>query len=322
MKAFITGGTGFIGSHLIDYLIDQKIEVRALVRKNEKWLDGKNYTRISGDLNDLEALKKGMEGVDLVYHLAGLVMAPSQEVFNRTNVEATENVYRIAVKSNVRHVIVLSSLAAAGPGNGSPVTESGALNPVSMYGRSKKKMEERLGAIAKSDTPITILRPPAVYGPREEQIFTVFKIAHKGLFPIVGNGESPRVSLVHVRDVIQGIWLASLKTKSKFDVYYISSNHSYTWHEIYDSTKEALGKKMIPLHINPSLVRKMGGISENIASFFGHYPVFNSEKANEMGLEWTCSAEKARLELGYEQEINLTFGIKETIQWYKKHLWL
>lgn len=322
MKAFITGGTGFIGSHLVDYLIDQQIEVRVLVRKSEKWLEGKKYTRISGDLNDLEALKKGMKGADIVFHLAGLVMAPDQETFDRANVEATENVYRIGLKSGVRHIIILSSLAAAGPGNGTAVTEQGALEPVSMYGRSKKKMEERLQSILNPDLPVTILRPPAVYGPREEQIFTVFKIAQKGFFPIVGNGESPRVSLIHVRDVVQGIWLSAQKNHSDFDVYYISSNRSYTWHEIYDATREALGKKIIPIHLNPTLVRKLGGISENVATFFGYYPVFNSEKANEMALEWVCSADKAQRELGYLQQINLEFGIKETIHWYKKHLWL
>lgn len=140
MKAFVTGGTGFIGSHLADALIadGRYEEVRCLVRENEKWLRNKSYTKIPGTLHNISALKKAMEDVDVVFHLAGVVKAPKPETFHRVNVDGTENIVRIAQKQKVPAIVILSSLAAVGPSNGTPVDEYTAMRPVSMYGKSKK----------------------------------------------------------------------------------------------------------------------------------------------------------------------------------------
>ncbi|HKJ46088.1 MAG TPA: NAD(P)-dependent oxidoreductase [Balneolales bacterium] len=322
MKAFITGATGFIGSHLIDLLIDKNVEVRCLVRNNEKWLEGKDYTRINGDLHDLDALKKGLDGVDVLYHLAAVVMAPDKKTFDLVNVEATEVLIRLAQKINVKKIVVLSSLAAVGPSISRPVNEQDPLHPVSMYGESKKKMEEIIHKISEPDTSITILRAAAVYGPREEQIYTFFKIAAKGFCPIVGDGQNPRISLVHVRDVVQGLWLAANHPHKGVETYFISSDETYTWNQIMKATARALGKKLIPIHIKTKLVKNLASLTEKFASFFGHYPVFNREKANEMVLEWTCSTAKAKKDLHYQQQVGLEEGILETVLWYKRHHWL
>ncbi len=324
MKAFVTGGTGFIGSHLVDHLIKDEgySEVRCLVRNNEKWLSGKQFTKVKGDLDDLAVLKKGVDGVDVIFHLAGMVKAPTYAELEHANVEATENLVRTAQKAGVHKMVVLSSLAAAGPSGDQPRTEDEPMDPVSSYGRSKKKMEQKIHSIAGNDDSITILRPPAVYGPREEQIYTYFKMMNKRICPIVGDGERPRISMVYVNDVIQGILKAADQTDKGIYTYFISGPKIYTWNEIRGTTGKVLGKKTIPIHVKPGMVKKIAGVVEKAASFFGSYPVLNREKANEMVLEWICSDEKAQKELGYTPEVTLAEGISRTIHWYQMHHWL
>lgn len=324
MKAFVTGGTGFIGSHLVEALLDsdQYSEIRCLVRNNEKWLSGLNYRKISGDLNDLKALGNGLAGADVLFHVAAIVKAPTKKEFTRANVEATENLVRLAQKKGVNNIILLSSLAAAGPSNGSPKTETDPMEPVSMYGQSKKEMEIRVKQIATESDSIKIIRPPAVYGPREDQIFSFFKSCSKGICPIIGDGNNPRVSMVYVSDLVEGIMNAAGKKEKGTHTYFISGEGTHSWNEIRGVTSKVLGKRTVPLKIKPSLVKKAAAVIENISSLFGIYPVVNKEKANELIMEWTCSSQKAQIEIGYIPKTSLAEGISRTIHWYKLHNWL
>lgn len=324
MRAFVTGGTGFIGSHLVDRLLqDSGIEsVTCLVRSQEKWLSGKNFEKISGDLHNIEALKKGMQNCDVVYHLAARVSAPNREAFHAANVDATENVLRTARKMGVPKVIILSSLASTGPSFGRPVTEEDPLMPISMYGESKKKMEEMVHRIADPAMSIAMLKPPAVYGPREDQIYQILKSASRGFFPIIGDGKSIRLSLIHVRDVVNGIMLATTYVPKGVHTYFISSEELYTWAQIKSIISKKLGRKSFSLKLPPKLVKRAASVIEGASSVFGHYPVINRDKAEELVMEWTCTVEKAQRELHYTQQVSLEEGISETIAWYKRHKWL
>ena len=324
MKAFITGATGFIGSHLADRLIkDEKYtEVRCLVRSTDKWLNGKDFVRIKGDLTDYNALTKGIKGADVIFHLAAIVKAPSQKEFNLANVSPTEDIIRIAQKNGITNIVILSSLAAAGPSHGTPVDENKILAPVSSYGRSKRDMEISIHQFAGKYDSIKIIRPPAVYGPREDQIFTYFSTFKKGLSTMVGDGNHPRLSMVYVDDLINGIMKASQKLDSGVHTYFITGPETYNWKQIHAVTQKVMGKKAIKLKLKPWLVKKIGTSLETFASLFGNYPVLNKEKANELVLEWTCSSRKAEQELGYKPKVTLEEGISRTIHWYKKHNWL
>lgn len=324
MKAFVTGGTGFIGSHLVDHLIaDNRVnEIRCLVRNREKWLSGKSYKKIEGDLFNTSILKKGMTNIDTVYHIAGVVKAPAFAEFVKENVDATENIIRVAQKSGVKKIVILSSLAAAGPSNHEPLSEDAPMRPVSMYGKSKMIMEQMISKVRSENCSITIIRPPAVYGPREEQIYTWFKLADKRICPIVGDGNYPKISLVHVSDLIEGIRLAADHILPGMNTYYITGPEVNNWNQIRKISSKILGKQTVPLYIRPGWVKKIAGAVETTASAFGVYPVLNREKANEMVLEWTCSSKKASKELNYIPSISLEEGISRTIAWYKKHHWL
>lgn len=324
MNAFVTGGTGFIGSHLVDALLthSEYNEVKCLVRNNEKWLKGKNYLKVNADLHSINAIRNALTDTDVIFHLAGVVKAPTQKEFDYANVEATENLIRLAKKTGVKKLVILSSLAAVGPSSGKPLTEKSAMNPISKYGESKKRMENMIHDIAGKDLSVTILRPPAVYGPREDQIYTLFKMMKYGIAPIVGNGNHPELSIVYVQDVIQGILKAAEQQKKGVHTYFISGEEIANWNQIRDIVATVLNRKSIPVHLNPSWVKKIAGVVETTGSFFGTYPVINREKANEMILEWTCSNKKAEKELDYKPKYSLEEGISRTLNWYKKHGWL
>lgn len=324
MKAFVTGGTGFIGSHLVDTLIEHNDygDIKCLVRNSEKWLKGKPYIKISGDLHSIKPIQEALEDCDVIFHLAGVVKAPTQQQYDYANVEATENLIRMAEKCGVKKIVILSSLAAAGPSNGEPVTELDEMKPVSKYGKSKKRMEEMIHEVASPDMSVTILRPPAVYGPREDQIYSLFKMMKYGVAPIVGNGNHPELSIVYVMDVIQGILKAAENKSKGVQTYFISGKDIANWNQIRDIVTTVLDKKNIPIKLKASWVKKIAGVVETTATIFGTYPVINKEKANEMILEWTCSIKKAEEGLNYKPEYTLEEGIARTLTWYKKHGWL
>lgn len=324
MKAFVTGGTGFIGSHLVEALLESPdyMEVRCLIRSSRKWLDGLDIKEVSGDLNNLNALSKGLEGVDVLFHIAAIVKAPTKKEFTQANVDATETLVRLAHKKGVKNIVVLSSLAAAGPSDGIPRKESDKMKPVSMYGESKKEMEAKIRSAKLDSCSIKIIRPPAVYGPREDQIYSFFKACSKGICPIVGDGNNPRVSMVYVGDLVHGILKAAQMKDPGVHTYFISGEGTHSWNEIQAVTSKVLGKKLVPLKLKPALVKKAAGFIEHAASLFGKYPVVNKEKAKELILEWTCTSEKAQKELDYQPSVSLAEGISRTIHWYKKHNWL
>lgn len=324
MKAFVTGGTGFIGSHLTEQLIEnsQWDNVKCLVRSSEKWLKGKSFEKISGDLDSIKTIDNALKDIDTIFHLAAVVKAPSKKEFLHSNVQATENLIRLAQKNDIRKLVILSSLAAAGPSENKPLKEDTAMNPVSMYGESKKLMEEMVHSLVDDTMSITILRPPAVYGPREDQIFTLFKMMSKGFAPMVGDGENPKLSLLYIQDLIQAILKASEQIEPGVHTYFIGGDRITNWNEIRDIVSTVLDKKAFTLTIKPSWVKKIAGVVETTAALFGSYPVLNREKASEMILSWTCSHEKAENELSYKPEYTLEEGISRTLRWYKKHNWL
>ena len=325
MRAFVTGGTGFVGSHLVEALLASSTykEVRCLVRKNEKWLSGKTYTRINGNLFDLKTIADALENVDVIFHVAGLVRAQSSKEFKKANVEATEHLIRMAQKKNITNIIVLSSLAAVGPSDETPLTENDLCKPISRYGKSKMEMENSIKRIVKENDSIKIIRPPAVYGPRETDIFTMFKTMKMGIFPMVGNGNHPKISMVYVLDLVEGILKSAFETNPGIHTFFMGGNSDrYSWNEIRIVSNSAFKKNTIPIKLKPIWVKKIATLVEGIASLFGKYPVLNKEKANEMSHEWVCSSVKAKEILHYSPSTSLEKGITETIEWYKNHNWL
>ncbi|RMF59491.1 MAG: NAD-dependent epimerase/dehydratase family protein [Bacteroidetes bacterium] len=323
--AFVTGGTGFVGSHLVEELKRRGYgEVRCLVRSRLKWLDGLDIVPVEGGLDDEDALREGVRGVDYVYHVAGLTRATAWEAFEEANVRGTLRLLDAvrAVNPNVKRVLVTSSLAAVGEADVPVADETTPLRPISQYGKSKALMEERL-APYHADLPLVVVRPPAVYGPREADIFTFFKTVDRGLCPIVGEAHRPDLSLVHVRDLVRGMVDAAEHEATPGQTYFLGSEEHYSWAQIRDATMAALGKKALTVPIPGALVEVVGAVAEGVGRLLGTYPPLNREKAREIRRACKmCAVDKARAHFGYRQTIPLEDGLRETIAWYRSAGWL
>jgi nucleoside-diphosphate-sugar epimerase len=322
--AFVTGGTGFVGSHLVEALLQRGYrEVRCLVRRDLKWLAPLGIVPVHGDLTDRAVLEAAVRGVDEVYHVAGVTRATDWATFEQGNIRGTVRLLEAirAVHPGIRKVLVTSSLAAVGRAEG-VADETTPLNPISQYGQSKAQMEAALAPF-QADLPLVVVRPPAVYGPRETDILTFFQTVRRGVCPVIGDGTQPDLSLVHVRDLVQGMIDAVASEATSGQTYFIGSEVPYAWNQVRDATAAALGRSVLTIPIPPALIEAVGAVAEVAGKLLGTYPPLNREKAAEIRHACKmCSSAKARRDFGYQPGIPLEDGIRETIAWYRAHGWL
>lgn len=328
MKAFITGATGFIGSHVAEKLVARNIEVRCLARKTSdlKWLKGLPVELVEGSLSSADSLLKAVEGCDIVYHIAGLTAARSEEEFLRGNRDGTRNLVDAVLKAapGIQRFVHVSSLAAVGPATAlsAPADEKTPLHPITAYGRSKAAAEEVVMSV-RDRLPITIVRPPAVYGERDSAILTFFQSVAKGLVPLIGFSEK-HVSLVHSDDLSRGIVEAGLSANTVGKSYFVSSDEYYTWTQIGKVTAEVMGlRSPLTIKLPHALVMGIAGISGFFGRFSAKPPVLDYEKGLDIIQDyWVCSTEAAHRDFGYRQQVSLRDGIRRTVEWYKQQGWL
>lgn len=324
-SAFVTGGTGFVGSHVVEHLLDRGYDhVRCLVRSEPKWLTNLDVEFVQGDLGSLSSLKRAVRGVEYVYHIGGLTRARSIDELRQVNVEGTTNLIKSVdeVAPYVRRVLVTSSLSTIGRSDEPVANEETPLRPISMYGRSKAEMEEELRQWT-SRLPITVIRPSAVYGPRESDIYTYFKSAAHRLTAMVGDGLEPEINLVYVTDAARGIVDAAEAESAAGNTYFIGSEKQYSWSEINEAVIDALGHRVFTVKVPESMVERVGTLFERGAGLFGKYPPLNREKAREIltGCKM-CSVERAKEDFAYSQRVPLEDGVRRTVVWYRDHGWL
>jgi nucleoside-diphosphate-sugar epimerase len=323
--SFVTGANGFVGSHLVDYLLEQGHEVHAIVRSssNLQWLDGKEVTLHACGLNSAEDLKVAFEGANYIYHIAGVVKALTKDGFMKGNVEMTRNVMEAAAHiSTIQRVLITSSMAATGYAEmGSDVDENSPLRPIEPYGDSKVAQEEVAKEYA-DRVPSTIVRPPGVYGPRDTEIFAFFKAINNGVSAMMGF--TPKeMSLIHVRDLVQGMYQAATNENSVGEVYFLGSLECYNWKQLGDYASEAMNKKTITIKIPHFVIFILGFFGQILESWFGMDVALNRDRAYRITRpSWYCNSNKAVKELGFQQTVPIEEGFKSTIDWYKEKGWL
>lgn len=324
--AVVTGGTGFVGSHLVDLLIDKGFEVRCITRKSSdlRWLKDKDIKIYDCGLNNKEALKEIIRDADFVFHVAGVVKSKTNEGYFKGNVETTKTLLDATLesKANLKRFVVVSSQTVTGPSyDGKPVNEETECKPITTYGKSKLE-EEKLVLSYKDKIPVTICRAPAVYGERDTEIFIYFKTFSKGLTTTIGFNEK-KLSLIHVLDLVKGFYLAATNDIAKGQIYFISSEEFYTWPQINKITAKILGKKPIVIKVPHFLVYTIAAVAQFLAMFSSKPATLNIEKAKDITQQyWICDTSKAIRDLGYRQTISVEEGIKRTVDWYKKMQWI
>lgn len=324
--AVVTGANGFVGSHLVDYLIEKNFEVRCIVRKssNLQWLEEKDVKIFDCGLFDKEGLRDAFKEVSYVFHVAGVVKAKDEEGYFKGNVEATKVLLEVAaeVKDQLKKFVVVSSQTVSGPSvDGKPVSEDMNPNPLTTYARSKLK-QESLALSYKDIFPVTICRAPAIYGERDTEIFIYFQVFNRGLTTMIGF-DKKELSLLHVADLAEGLYLAAISDKSNGEIYFISSEKFYNWNEVGEITSKVLGKKAFRIRIPHFIVFIIAAFAQFFAMFSSKPATLNIEKAKDLTQRyWICDTSKAMKELGYRQKVSIEEGIKRTCNWYKKMKWI
>jgi dihydroflavonol-4-reductase len=324
--AVVTGANGFVGSHLVDLLLSKNFRVRCIVRKssNLQWLKGKDIEILTCGLTNKEGLRKAFNGAEYIFHVAGVVKSKTPEGYFQGNVENTRVLLDTALefKATIKKFLVVSSQTVAGPSsNGTPVNENTECKPITTYGRSKLA-QEQLAKSYMDRLPITICRAPAVYGERDTEIFIFFNTFNKGLMTTIGFDKKV-LSLIHVADLADGLYLAAISEKSTGQTYFISSEKLYTWEEVGDITAKVLNKKPLHVKVPHSVVYSIAAIAQLAAKFSSKPATLNIEKAKDITRHaWTCDTAKAINELGYRQKVSIEEGIKRTCDWYKQMKWL
>jgi nucleoside-diphosphate-sugar epimerase len=318
----VTGGTGFIGSHLVDRLIENKQPFRILARRPG---GVKNAITSRGDLATGEGIAQALDGVNSVIHLAGTTKTLSPEGYRLGNVVATENLARaIAAAGRPIRVLHVSSLAAAGPaGQGAAVAEDDEPRPVSLYGKSKLEGERRMRAHVPD---AVIVRPPVVYGPRDTDVFQILKSASQGLALRIAGGEGGGetwFSAIYVTDLVEGILLAAQSPAAVGKTWFLAHPSPVSFTEMIAGVGRAIGRTPRIVTIPPAAAFAAASCAEALSRLTRKPGILSRDKVREMVCpRWVCSTELIRRELAFEASTDFRGGIEKSIAWYRTAGWL
>ncbi|MBD3274486.1 MAG: NAD-dependent epimerase/dehydratase family protein, partial [Candidatus Marinimicrobia bacterium] len=292
---------------------------------NTDWLEQLgdiNY--VTGELTRPESLADAVTDMDVIFHLAGAVIAVDREGYFRINRDGTANLLNAALQHNpdLQNFIYVSTQAAGGPTpHNTPRTEDMPPEPVTHYGASKLAAEEFLQQFT-DQIPIKIIRPPSVYGPHDIGVFTFFQIVDKHLqvfFP----GQDLQLSLIYVQDLVRGILQIAEHEIASGEVFYIDDGNPRSMRDIQTEIARALDVSTIKIPIPRKVLYPLAGISELIIKLRKKPSFFNIQKIKEITQPaWTCSSEKLKQTTGFTPEFSLSEGAKITAKWYKSHGWL
>lgn len=329
MKVFVTGGTGFVGSHLVEALLANGHVVACLVRnprKAERLFGERQPKIIRGDLSDTKALAAGATGADIVFHVAALTAARSRTEFFALNETATARVLSAAAgpPGHLRRFVYVSSLAAAGPSHRGRALQGGEPeNPVTHYGASKLAGEL---AVRSSSLAWTIVRPPTVYGPRDVALLKLFRLARKGVVPVFGDG-AQELSLIYVEDLARALIAAAISPETESKTYFachpeiIRTRALVT--AVHRTVRTNADATPLVIPIPGPAARAALWVTGTAARLAGRATLLSPDKANEfLAAAWTCSPAALECDTGWTAGFDLSAGLASTVAWYRKHGWL
>lgn len=309
----VTGATGFLGRHVVAALAAQGFRIRLLARRepiDNSWGDLVPDV-VLGSLSDRAALGRLVDGADAVLHLAGAIKARDDAEFLAVNRDGSRALAEsAAATSSVRHFIHVSSLAARHP-------------ELSGYAASKRASEdavlEALGA-----ERVSVIRPPAIYGPGDRETMVFFQLAARKFVPLPG-AASARISLIHVHEAAR--LLAECVTSApsgKIQAIADERADGYGWREILDAAAAAVGNRSPRYFSVPGgLLRGIGGSVGALASFFGQSGMVNAGKIRELLHEdWSVPQAQLRRSPNGLTGPDLSAGFKATALWYRQAGWL
>jgi nucleoside-diphosphate-sugar epimerase len=314
----VTGGTGFIGSHLLDKLSALGEPARCLLRRKARPRRlPAGIEAAYGDLTSGEGVEEAVRGADTVIHLAGVTKALAARDYYAGNVRATETLARALAGRAIRLVHV-STLAAIGPsGDGTPVDEDAPPRPLTHYGKSKLEAERTVRALAPD---AVIVRPPVVYGPRDTDVFRMLKSISKGWMLEIGGGER-WFSVIYVGDLVEGLLAARRGVPGR--AYFLAHPQPVSWSELGAAAARIMARRPRVVRVPPGVAYAVGLGAEVWSQITRKSGIISREKVAEARCRWwICDTRRAAAELGFEARTPLNAGLAETLAWYKEAAWL
>lgn len=330
MIAVVTGSSGFIGSHLVDALLARGATVRALVREGSAAdaLDPR-VQRSVVDLLDSRSVREAevWEGATHVFHLAGVTKRRTLAQFRDGNVVPTANVLAAAAARGAGsppRVVLVSSQAAAGPAVAPdrPVREDDPPRPIEGYGQSKLEAEQA-ARLHEDALPIAVIRPAAVYGPRDRDFLRAFRLAAR---PVALHAV-PRdhaFSIIQVRDTVAALLLAATHPAAVGRTYFVANDTPTTWRELYaEIARASATMRTIELQIPLAALALAGRAGDAVSALTGWHFLANSNKTSLARPRWwLCDASRAGAELGWHPSMTLQEGVRTTYLWYLEAGWM
>lgn len=336
-SVLITGASGFIGGHLACRLRQEGYQVRCLVRRSSQRqrLEGQGIEFHYGDVTDKQSVQAAVQGVDCVFHLAGLTCALRWSDFLRVNAEACGVVAEAcAGLPSPPVLIVVSSLAAAGPcPQGAVLRETTPPAPISRYGKSKLAGEQAARRWA-GRVPITIVRPAIVFGPYDPGMRPVARSIYRWGLHLNPGFHSPRLSLIHVEDLCQLLVAAALRGERVTEahdhdatgVYFAVADGQYP---TYVELGKILAQELIPnkslrvVHVPRPMAWTIGALNEMICWVRRRPDLLNRDKIREGTAScWACSGDKAARQLQWKTSSSLDDQLRTCAAWYLRAGWL
>jgi nucleoside-diphosphate-sugar epimerase len=322
VNVFVTGGTGFVGAHLVQALQARGDRVTCLVRRPAlaDRLGWRDVRIVRGDLDDPQALREGCAEADVVFHVAGKIVARDALEFMATNRDGTANVLEAAQERGVTRFVLVSSLAAAGPTvPGRPIDEQRPPAPVTDYGRSKLAAEVLVRAMP---FPWTIVRPPVVYGEWDRGTLTIFQLARRPVMPVFGDG-SQELSVIHADDLAQALIAAGTTPATAGRVYFAAHPATTTSRELALACGRALGTTPRIVPVPAFVARGVLWTVGSLAHLAGRATLLSADKANEyLAPAWTCRPDALMRDGNWQATIDLESGLRRTAAWYREVGWL
>jgi nucleoside-diphosphate-sugar epimerase len=318
-RVLVTGATGFVGSYIARAFVEAGYEVLCGVRASSdlRWISDLPIERVPLDLSGrLENLPQAVESADLVVHAAGITRARRAEDYYSINAEGTGRLADAALGAGVRRFVLISSLAARGPDD---PTKGERDHPESTYGRSKLKGEAHLRSVG-GRMEAVVLRPAAVYGPRDTDLLPLFKMASRGwlLLPSGANLLQP----AYVEDVARAA-VAAAGESVGFGPFPVAEPGSYTWKDVVAALEKALGRRVRAVRLPAAAFTLAGRAAEWAARPFSAVPVFDERRGRDLGFRtWTCDTSATEEALGWRAEVALPEGLERTARWYGQVGWL
>jgi dihydroflavonol-4-reductase len=321
-RALVTGASGFIGSALVRVLLERGDAVRALVRPRSSLerLAGLDVETVVGDVTRPETLPRAVEGMDLVYHLAGMLgrFGVPESAYHALHVEGTCNVLRACAGRPIRRLVYCSSpgmLGAVAPGE-PPRDETSPHRPVSVYERTKSAAEQAALPLAAGGVPLVIARPEFVYGPGDRHVVGLFRSIQRGTFFYIGAGDC----LCHpsyIDDVVAGLIACASERARPLEAYHICGPRPVTIRELAEAIAQALGVRPPRLQLPTGLVRAGAWGAELAGQLLGIEPPLSLEGVRFFAESRAFSIEKARAELGWSPQVDIAEGVQRSTAWYR-----